>query len=365
MFVGRSASLFPKLRKLSPKLSLFIYSHTTYSSVQPFSTFHWRLLDTKKSEEVISKHTTNESSHTGYEKDEHGYVHFQSIRNNHLFFTIPFTKTKIRWIYLIAFLVLGVITNLILLIEEAPVTHRKRLLLLSNSFLMGEADSIFKQFKTAALPTSHPDHRLVLSLGVGIARACQSLQDDLPKWEFIVVESDEANAFALPNGKVVVFSGLLEALERNPDRIAGVMSHEIAHVLMEHGREGATFSSLIHIVSFLIRSVYTFRVPSSLLNIMLELPHSREQEYEADLIGTLLMVRANYKPLGLAEGFEKLSSLDASPTSEYLSTHPSFEHRIERIKKFAVKAVELQKKERIKANSRQIRQHWYDGFEDL
>jgi len=151
-------------------------------------------------------------------------------------------------------------------------------------------------------------------------------------FEVTVVKSDSVNAFALPGGYIVVFSGLMKKAESG-EEVAGVLSHEVNHVLLRHG--------LGRIVKTLgLAAVVTILVgdPQGLAGLMKQvglelvtLKFSRAQETEADLTGLQLLQRAKIDPAGMIRFFERLSERDQGQT-EWLSTHPMSATRAERLK---------------------------------
>lgn len=151
-------------------------------------------------------------------------------------------------------------------------------------------------------------------------------------FDVTVVKSDVINAFALPGGYIVVFTGLLKKAESG-EEVAGVLSHEVNHVLQRHG--------LDRIVKTLgIMAVVTILVgdPQGLAGLMKQvglelvtLKFGRAQETEADLTGLLLLRRAKIDPTGMIRFFERLSEKDQG-RSEWFSTHPMSAARAELLK---------------------------------
>lgn len=154
------------------------------------------------------------------------------------------------------------------------------------------------------------------------------------KFSFSVVKSNVVNAFALPGGNVVVYSGLIEKTERS-EQLAGVLAHEIQHVLNRHGMESLvknySLGLLISAVSGDTSGVKTTLNLAKFLGLM---KYSRESEEEADVKGIKMMKEAKLDPNGMVEFFEiiKKSSFNISKSLEYVSTHPQTESRIETLK---------------------------------
>lgn len=158
-------------------------------------------------------------------------------------------------------------------------------------------------------------------------RLIDKIPDNPYKFEVSVVKSDVVNAFALPGGYVVVFTGLLAKAESG-DEVAGVLSHELNHVLQRHGLERIVKQmGLVAVLTILLGD------PQGLAGLMkqlgvelLTLKFGRAQETEADLLGVRLLYRAKIDPSGMIRFFERLSQQDTDRV-EILSTHPMSDAR--------------------------------------
>jgi predicted Zn-dependent protease len=161
------------------------------------------------------------------------------------------------------------------------------------------------------------------------------LSDQIPNnpytFRVTVVRSDIVNAFALPGGYVIVFTGLLKHAE-SPEEVAGVLGHELNHVLLRHGMSRIVKTAgLVAVVSILIGDQPGGGLAKNLAVDLLTLKFSREQEIEADLGGLRLLLRAKIDPAGMIAFFERLSQRDGLQI-ELLSTHPMSGARAERLK---------------------------------
>lgn len=147
------------------------------------------------------------------------------------------------------------------------------------------------------------------------------------KWEVLVVNDHVVNAFCLPGGKIVVFTGLLEHF-RTDEEIATIIGHEVAHAVARHSAEQITKNLWFTIGQLFL---YQFVMPdlvNVMSNLLLKLPFSRRMEIEADYIGLLLMASAGYDPRVAPKVFEKLGQVAGdSALRDYLSTHPSGKKR--------------------------------------
>jgi predicted Zn-dependent protease len=169
------------------------------------------------------------------------------------------------------------------------------------------------------------------------------------RWEFNLVESKEANAWCMPGGKVVVYTGILPAT-KTEEGLAVVMGHEIAHAIAEHGSERMSQGLIAQMGGMALdqamatspaqtkqlwMSVYGAGVQYGAL-----LPYSRVQESEADHLGLIFMAIAGYDPREAVSFWERMSkSKDGKAGFEFLSTHPSDETRIRQIKELLPEAL--------------------------
>ena len=172
----------------------------------------------------------------------------------------------------------------------------------------------------------------VTALGEMTQRLTEQIPNSPYKFDVTVVKSDLVNAFALPGGYVVVFTGLMKKAESG-EEVAGVLSHELNHVLQRHGLE-----RIVKNLGFLTVVAIVFGDQQGLVGIMKQLgvelftlKFGREQETEADLTGLQLLQRAKIDPSGMIRFFERLSEKDEG-RMEWLSTHPMSTARAERLK---------------------------------
>jgi predicted Zn-dependent protease len=173
------------------------------------------------------------------------------------------------------------------------------------------------------------------------------------KWETNLIDSKEVNAWCMPGGKIVFYTGIIEKLNLNDDEIAAIMGHEISHALREHGREQASreFAGQVGL-NLLTNLLGLNKKNSSLGNMALKttflLPNSRTQEQEADRMGVELAAKAGYNPYSAVKVWQKMSDLDKSSKPEILSTHPSHATRIADLQSYAKKLYPLYQKSKSK-----------------
>eukprot|EP00897_Mesotaenium_endlicherianum_P002883 jgi/Mesen1/2622/ME000166S01747 len=150
------------------------------------------------------------------------------------------------------------------------------------------------------------------------------------EWEVLVVDRDVFNAFCLPGGKIVVFTGLLKHLPK-PIEIATVLGHEVGHVVARHSGERMTsgmFLLLLELVA--LQFVDAPRLITLGGDLLFTKPFSRLHEIEADRIGLILMAAAGYDPLVAPGVYSKMESLHKSPQwADFINTHPSGRRRAE------------------------------------
>lgn len=171
---------------------------------------------------------------------------------------------------------------------------------------------------------------------------------DAGKWSWAVnvITSDEVNAWAMPGGKIAVYTGLLEKMRLTDDELAAVLGHEIAHALREHGREQASRAANEGLaLGVLGAAVGIGEAGASLaqlaLDVTINLPHSREQETEADRIGVELAARAGYDPRAAVELWKKMAAAGSGAAPRWLSTHPAPAERLGDLGAYAQKVVPL------------------------
>ena len=160
------------------------------------------------------------------------------------------------------------------------------------------------------------------------------------EWKVYVIDKNVVNAFALPNGNIFVYKGLVDFV-KNDDELAAVLGHEMAHVILRHGAEKMSQAMVANIVgSVLLQNVSPANrelaadLYSLGVNVAFLLPYSRRQEKEADIVGLLIAMRAGYNPEGAVKLWEKMVKKFASQEPPaWLSDHPASKERLEYIKK--------------------------------
>jgi len=173
------------------------------------------------------------------------------------------------------------------------------------------------------------------------------------KWEFNLVENDVPNAWCMPGGKVVFYTGILP-YTKDEAGLAVVMGHEIAHAVARHGNERMSQQAFAQYGSIALSSLWKEKPKQTraLLdmavgvgsNVAVLLPFSRTHESEADKMGLIFMSMAGYDPAQAVEFWKRMAEGGGQKPPEFLSTHPSDETRIKDLKAYLPEAMKYFKK---------------------
>ncbi len=244
------------------------------------------------------------------------------------------------------------------------ITGRNQLSLVSESSLQQEAVSQYHSFLSqnkVVSSSASKDAEMVKRVGSRIAAAItkyyteKGLSNELQgyNWEFNLVDNKEVNAWCMPGGKVVVYTGLLPVAQ-NEAALAIVMGHEIMHAVAHHGQErmsqallaqgigltGEIFTSGNAQANNIFKSIYA---PGAQIGVLL--PNSRNQEYEADHYGLIFAAMAGYNPREAVPFWTRMANLNGggSQTPEILSGHPLDSKRIQKIQGYMSAALKYYK----------------------
>ena len=246
---------------------------------------------------------------------------------------------------LILSLALG-LTLLVAACATAPFTGRRQFLFTSEGSETNMGYQAFQQIKRKYKVSRDPEtNALVSKVGQRIAAAAH--RPDY-RWEFVVFDDKEANAFCLPGGKVGIFTGILK-YTKDEAGLATVISHEVAHALARHAGErmsqsmlaqvggiglGAALGGVGAIAGTAIMQGYSLGTQLGIL-----LPYSRTQEYEADHIGLILMAKAGYDPAQALEFWKRMMAKDkGAKMPQFMSTHPNDANRLKELEAFLPEA---------------------------
>lgn len=252
-----------------------------------------------------------------------------------------------------------VIVLLLFACQTVPITGRQQLHLIPSDEITAMSFSEYDKFlKTHKVITGTPETALVKKVGKRIQSAVHTYFENKNmaerlegyEWEFNLVDEDQANAWAMPGGKVVVYKGILP-VTRNEQGLAVVMGHEIAHAIANHGNERMSQGLLVQMGGVAL-SVALSEKPAETRQLYMAafglgstvgvmLPFSRLHESEADHLGLIFMAMAGYDPRGAVDFWKRMAEQKggASPP-EFLSTHPADETRIRNIEKLIPEALQ-------------------------
>jgi len=232
----------------------------------------------------------------------------------------------------------------------AAFTGRKQLLVYSDESVAALSDESYAEFmKTAVISDDAMDTEMIRSVGNRMVTALTEYLNGIGRpdyltgldWEFKLVDDPAVNAFCLPNGKIVLFDGLLVFAD-NPNHLAIVIGHEMAHAVARHGNERMSQQALLESAGQIATQVFSqtkygqnsqavdlfakaFAFGS---NVGVVLPFSRKHEYEADRIGLYIMALAGYDIYQTPLFWEKMMGDKQSSSFDFLSTHPADTKRI-------------------------------------
>lgn len=226
----------------------------------------------------------------------------------------------------------------------APFTGRSQLIFVSEGQEAALGEDAYRQIlRDSVITRDATAERIVRRVGERIARVAEKPEY---KWEFTTINDPEtANAFAVPGGKVAVYTGIFEPA-RDETGLAVVLGHEVAHALARHPAERMSQGLLFQLggagLSVLMGSnpAMANQVLQA-FGVVVALPFSRSQETEADRIGLILMAKAGYDPRVSVELWERMEKKDGGKGAppEFLSTHPSYETRIQQLRSFIPEAL--------------------------
>lgn len=241
-------------------------------------------------------------------------------------------------ICIVAFL--GIIISCV----NTPISNKSAFILIPISQEVALGKQAFKQIlKNEKYSNNKIVSDLIKTIGFRIAKISAMPNLD---WEFKLIESNEQNAFALPGGKVAVYTGLIP-IAMNEAGLATVMSHEIAHVIARHGAQRMTqqlvLSAGLLATSISLDNSRQKKLIMAALGVGIAygftLPFSRSNEAEADQIGLRYMAKAGYDPSEATRFWKRFSDVKGGEkVPEFLSTHPADRRRIALIKKYLTRA---------------------------
>lgn len=252
----------------------------------------------------------------------------------------------------ISFKVLLALAVLFSYCHKNAITGRRGLNLISENEMMTMSFTEYDKFlaEHKPLPAENSNVILVRKVGSRIQKSVEKYYADkgLSKqlegfqWTFNVVQDDQINAWCMPGGKVVVYTGLLP-VTKDEQSLAIVMGHEIAHAIARHGNERMSSALLVQLggaalsVALQTKPQLThdiFMQSFGLTSTLGMLAYGRSHESEADHMGIIFAAMAGYNPRVAIEFWERMSASGGAKPPEILSTHPSDQTRINDLKGF-------------------------------
>ena len=241
-----------------------------------------------------------------------------------------------------------------------PLSGKSQLTLLPESELQNMAQQQYRQFLGTNRVVSNSNNRdaeMVRRVGQRLTRAVETyyaekgMSEKLQgySWEYNLIDDKAANAWCMPGGKIVVYTGILP-ITQNEAALAAVMGHEVSHALLQHGNQRMS-QGLLQQLGGVALSVAVANKPAETQNLFMTaygvgsavgvlLPFSRKHELEADRYGLIWTAMAGYNPqeaIGLWERMEKASNGAKPP--EFMSTHPSEGRRIKQLQQYMPEAL--------------------------
>ncbi|MFL5740135.1 MAG: M48 family metallopeptidase [Flavisolibacter sp.] len=254
-------------------------------------------------------------------------------------------------------------STLLVACSKNSITGRNQLKLVPESELQSMATQQYQQFLSqnkVVSPSADRDAEMVRRVGQRLASAVtqyfasKGLKNQLQgyQWEYNLVENKEANAWCMPGGKIVVYSGLLPYTQ-NEAALAIVLGHEITHAVLQHGNERMS-QGLLQELGGAALSVALSQKPAETQGLFMQaygvgstvfgtLPFSRKDESEADHYGLIWAALAGYNPQEAIPFWTRMAQSGGQKPPEILSDHPSDERRIQQIKDWMPEALKYYK----------------------
>jgi len=255
---------------------------------------------------------------------------------------------------LLAALLIGATSALAAQAADSGVQVRKpRLLLVPESMVNQSAAQQYTQLKDQAaarrvLNNDEPQLRRVRAIAGRLIPQGARFNPRAGEWawEVNVIDAPMVNAFCMPGGKIMVFTGIIDRLHLTDDELAAIVGHEIAHALLEHGRARMSEAVLKNAGINLASAYFGLSSAGSAMlahaaQLAVSLPYSRSHETDADLVGIELAARAGFDPRAAVNVWKKMSSVSSGQPPQMLSTHPANAARIRALESALPKVLPL------------------------
>jgi predicted Zn-dependent protease len=212
-------------------------------------------------------------------------------------------------------------------------TGRNQLLVFPADQLDAMGVQAFEEMRTQLTVDTDP------AINDYVRCVASAITDEVPKkgttWEVVVFKDDNPNAFALPGGKMGVYTGMLKVAE-NQNQLGAVLGHEVGHVLAQHGNERVSQQQLTNVaLAAAAGSGYLDAASMQALGLGAQvgilLPYSRTHESEADIIGLDLMAKAGFDPRQSVQLWKNMEKAGGGAPPEFMSTHPASSTRIDNL----------------------------------
>ena len=252
---------------------------------------------------------------------------------------------------------ISLIFTFVLLISctTVPITGRKRLNFVSDSAILPTSFSQYNTFlKENTLSNNTAQVTQIKHVGSKISQAVDKFmrsngmtsEANSYKWEFNLVESEQLNAWCMPGGKVVFYTGIMPVAS-NINGVAAIMGHEVAHAFAKHGQERMSSAQLQQYGGLAVaigtsgksaQSQQLWNMAYGLTSQLGVLKYSRLHETEADKLGLVFMLMAGYDGNEAIKVWERMEALGGNSQPEFLSTHPHNSTRIAALKSYLPQA---------------------------
>jgi len=246
-------------------------------------------------------------------------------------------KRSFKHMHCLAALVLGALAGC----STNPITGRSQFMVVSEDMAIGQSAAAYSSMmgdlgRKKKVEADSPRAEKVRHITDRLIAQAVRFRPDSAKWNWevqVINDPKTVNAFCMAGGKMAIYSGMWEKLKATDDEVAQVMGHEIGHALANHTQERMSIAYSTSIGTQLAAIALGARDQTAALMqqaavVAIQLPNSRESESEADQIGIELAARAGYDPAAAVSLWDKMGKLGGTPP-EFLSTHPSPEHRKE------------------------------------
>lgn len=246
--------------------------------------------------------------------------------------------------------------------STVPLTQRSQLNMVSDAEITSSSLQTYNDFLSkSTLSKDKNATAKIKTVCTRLTKASEALLKEMNRsneiqyynWEVNLVENDAVNAFCLPGGKIVVYTGILP-VAKNETGVAVVVGHEIAHVIAKHGNERMSQLMLKNAGADLLGRMITRQPAQTQTMIMTAyglgaqvgaiLPYSRMHELEADRLGMIIMAKAGYDPNEAVSFWERMNKTSTAQIPQFLSTHPTSDKRIEQMRSNLPESLKYYKK---------------------